>query len=44
MDRKKKERLSPCIEKKKKKDYHHVWWALSEIKRSAIVPTKKGRR
>ena len=23
---------------KNKKDYHHIWWATSEIKRCVIVP------
>ena len=23
---------------KNMKDYHHVWWATSEIKRQAVVP------
>ena len=27
---------------KNKKDYHHVWWATSEIKRLAVAPRREG--
>ena len=27
---------------KNKKDYHHVWWATSEIKRLVVAPRREG--
>ena len=29
---------------KNKKDYHHVWWAISEIKRCVVVPRTERSR